>query len=151
VYDALADPDQARELCAGSMPGRGPRDRRGVPALPARDGPVAVPEDAVVRPIGVEQSNSSLVFGSELVLKVFRRLEPGINPELEMLRFLTAREFPNIAPLRGWYEYDGRSFAATLGVAQEFLPDARDGWELALEQIATDPRASSGCSGASAR
>ena len=49
--------------------------------------------DAPVRPVGVEQSNSSIVFGDETVLKVFRKLEPGINPELELLRFLTARGF----------------------------------------------------------
>jgi trehalose synthase-fused probable maltokinase len=91
--------------------------------------------------MGVEQSNSSIVFGGETVLKVFRRLEPGINPELEVLQFLTRREFPNIAPLQGWYEYDGKSFGATLGVAQRFFGDAVGGWELALDQIATDPAA----------
>ena len=71
--------------------------------------------DAAVRPMGVEQSNSSIVFADETVLKVFRRLEPGINPELEMLRFLTEHEFESIAPLQGWYEYEGRSLPATLG------------------------------------
>jgi maltokinase len=86
----------------------------------------------------VEQSNSSIVFGDETVLKVFRRLEPGINPELELLQFLTEHEYPNIAPLLGWYEYEGRSFAATLGVAQRFFPDATGGWELALDQIGSD-------------
>ncbi len=91
--------------------------------------------------MGVEQSNSSIVFGDDTVLKVFRRLEPGINPELEVLQFLTRREFANIAPLQGWYEYDGRSFGATLGVAQRFFSDAVGGWELALDQIATDPAA----------
>jgi maltokinase len=91
--------------------------------------------------MGVEQSNSSIVFGDETVLKVFRRLEPGINPELELLQFLTRREFANIAPLQGWYEYDGRSFSATLGVAQRFFGDAVGGWELALDRIATDPAA----------
>ena len=75
--------------------------------------------------MGVEQSNTSIVFDDRLVLKVFRKLEPGINPELEMLRFLTAHGFPNIAPLHGWYEYEGEALAATLGVAQAFLPDAR--------------------------
>jgi maltokinase len=139
VYDALADPDQARELVRRIDAGEDLETAEGCLRFRRANGPVAVAEDAPVRPIGVEQSNSSLVFGSELVLKVFRRLEPGINPELEMLRFLTVRGFPHIAPLRGWYEYEGRSLAATLGVAQEFLPEARDGWELVLEQIATDP------------
>ncbi|MGA2013125.1 MAG: hypothetical protein ABSH51_21675 [Solirubrobacteraceae bacterium] len=97
--------------------------------------------DAPVRAMGVEQSNSSIVFGEETVLKVFRRLEPGINPELELLQFLTRRGFEHIAPLQGWYEYEGRAFAATLGVAQRFVADATGGWELALAQIATDPGA----------
>jgi maltokinase len=102
-------------------------------------GPVSL--DAPARPIGVEQSNSSVVFGDDTIVKVFRRLEPGINPELEMLRFLTEHEFANIAPLLGWYEYDGRSLAATLGVVQRFFPHARGGWELALDQVASDPAA----------
>jgi maltokinase len=95
--------------------------------------------DAPARPVGVEQSNSSVVFGDDTIVKVFRRLEPGINPELELLRFLAEHHFANIAPLLGWYEYDGKSLAATLGVAQTFFPDARGGWELALDQIAKDP------------
>jgi maltokinase len=86
-----------------------------------------------MRPMGAEQSNSSVVFGDELVLKVFRRLEPGVNPELEMLRFLSARNFPNIASLAGWYEYSGELMHATLGILQEFVGEARDGWELALD------------------
>ena len=98
-----------------------------------------LPLDAPIRPMGVEQSNSSVVFGDQTALKVFRKLEPGINPELELLQFLTRQRFANIAPLQGWYEYDGRAFQATLGVAQRFLPDAVGGWEMALDQIATDP------------
>ena len=92
-----------------------------------------------VQPIGREQSNSSVVFDDRVVLKLFRKLEAGINPELEMLRFLTHREFPGIAPLHGWYEYEGASLNATLGVAQEFLPDATDGWSLGLEEVASEP------------
>jgi trehalose synthase-fused probable maltokinase len=103
------------------------------------DGAIALPEDATVRAIGVEQSNSSLVIDDRVVLKVFRKLEAGINPELEVLRFLTGHEFPNIAPLHGWYEYEGTPLSATLGVAQEFLPDAVGGWELALERIENEP------------
>ena len=86
-----------------------------------------------IRPMGAEQSNSSVVFGEELVLKVFRRLEPGVNPELEMLRFLSEREFPNIAALAGWYEYSGERMHATLGILQEFVGQARDGWMFALD------------------
>ncbi|HTN25838.1 MAG TPA: phosphotransferase [Solirubrobacteraceae bacterium] len=86
-----------------------------------------------IRPMGAEQSNTSIVFGEEQVLKVFRRVEPGINPELEMLRFLSTREFENIATLTGWYDYNGELMQATLGILQQFIGEARDGWQLALD------------------
>jgi trehalose synthase-fused probable maltokinase len=90
------------------------------------------------RPAGVEQSNSSVIFGDQLILKAYRRLEAGINPELEVLRFLTRHEFRNMAALVGWYAYRGRLIDATLGVLQEFVPEARDGWEMALDDLARD-------------
>ena len=136
VYDALADGAQGRELL---------HRIRGSAELTAEHGILRFrwAETAAagyggtvdVRPVGVEQSNSSVVFGDELILKVFRRLEPGVNPELELLRFLSAREFPHIAPLVGWYEYAGRLMDATLGTLQEYLSGARDGWELCLEDL----------------
>ena len=98
-----------------------------------------LPQGAVARPVGVEQSNSSIVFDDRVVVKLFRKLEPGINPELEMLRFLAAHGFEHIPALEGWYDYDGQALAATLGVAQEFIPHATGGWELALEEIVSDP------------
>ncbi|HKB93883.1 MAG TPA: phosphotransferase [Gaiellaceae bacterium] len=90
------------------------------------------------RDVGAEQSNTSVVFDDELILKIFRRLEPGINPELEMLRFLTEHGFENVAALGGWYSYAGGPLAATLGILQEFVRDGRDGWELALDELAED-------------
>jgi trehalose synthase-fused probable maltokinase len=139
LHDALADPEHARELLTRIDASETLDTGEGSLRFARANGVVILPDDVSVRLIGVEQSNSSIVFGEQLVLKVFRKLEAGINPELEMLRFLTAREFPNIAPLHGWYEYEGRSFAATLGVAQRFFADAIDGWELALDQIVDDP------------
>jgi maltokinase len=96
-------------------------------------------EDAEIRAIGAEQSNTSVVLDDTLVLKAFRRLEAGDNPELEMLRFLSARGFPHIAELAGWYAYEGELMDATLGVVQRFVPSARDGWELALDELGSDP------------
>jgi maltokinase len=95
--------------------------------------------DADVRAMGAEQSNSSIVFDDTLVLKVFRRLEAGDNPELEMLRFLSGRDFPNIAELAGWVDYEGELMNATLAVVQRFVPGGRDGWELALDELGSDP------------
>jgi predicted trehalose synthase len=87
------------------------------------------------RQISAEQSNTSVVFDEELILKVFRRLEAGINPELELLRFLTERGFANIAQLAGWYAYSGRPMDATLGILQRFVANGVDGWELALDTL----------------
>jgi maltokinase len=136
VYDALADGAHGRELL---------HRVRGSAEVAAEDGILRFrwAESAAagfggtveVRPVGVEQSNSSVVFGDELILKVFRRLEPGVNPELELLRFLSARDFAHIAPLAGWYEYAGRLVYATLGTLQEYLTGARDGWALCLDDL----------------
>jgi maltokinase len=90
------------------------------------------------RPVGTEQSNSSVVFGDELILKLFRRVEPGINPDLEITRFLTEKGFDRIPALRGWYEIEGRNLDATLGLLQRFVGGSRDGWELALDELGAD-------------
>ncbi|HEX5898471.1 MAG TPA: phosphotransferase [Solirubrobacteraceae bacterium] len=139
VYDAFADP-RACDLLGGLL--RDGAEVRGEHARiefhwredvdPPRPG-------AKVRPIGAEQSNTSIVFDDALVLKAFRRVEAGDNPELEMLRFLSGRDFPHIAELGGWYQYEGELMDATLGVVQRFVPDARDGWELALDELGSDP------------
>ena len=141
AVDAVADPELARRLLIAMQQGRAVDTGEGCIRFQHVESTGPLPVDEPARPMGVEQSNSSIVFGTETVLKVFRRVEPGINPELEMLRFLAAQGFAHIAPLRGWYEFQGRSFAATLGVAQRFLPDATGGWELALRQIRDDPAA----------
>jgi maltokinase len=141
VYDALPVPQHARELLRRIEVSETIETEEGRFSFQRTDEMKDLPDDVPVRPMGVEQSNSSLVFGEELVLKVFRKLEAGLNPELEMLRFLTARGFPNIAPLHGWYDYDGHALAATLGVAQQFFPDGQGGWELALDEIETNPDA----------
>ena len=131
--DALADPRQVRELVhmirgGAKMPGRG-----GVVEFAPVSGFGGELREA--RPVGAEQSNTSIVFDEELILKVFRRLEAGINPELELLRFLTEHGFPNIAELFGWYAYAGRQMDATLGILQRFVAGARDGWERALDTM----------------
>jgi maltokinase len=89
--------------------------------------------------MGAEQSNTSIVFDDALVLKAFRRVEAGINPELEMLRFLSERGFPHVAELGGWYQYEGELMDATFGVVQRYVPGAWDGWELALDDLGVDP------------
>ena len=96
-------------------------------------------ELGAARAVSTEQSNSSMIFDEALILKVFRHLEPGINPELEMLRFLTEQGFRNIPALGGWYGYSGGPLTATLGLLQEYVAGAVGGWELALDEITDAP------------
>ena len=75
-----------------------------------------------------------------LILKVYRRLEAGINPELEMLRFLDrARLRERRRRSAAGTRTAGRPIEATLGILQEFVPGALDGWELALDELAVAP------------
>lgn len=83
-----------------------------------------------------EQSNSSILFGDKFFFKVFRRLEPGVNPDLEIGRFLTEKEFPNIAPVAGALEYrraDGDSM--TLGILTTYFPASHDAWVHTLDTL----------------
>jgi len=89
------------------------------------------------RVLGGEQSNTSIVLDG-LMLKLYRRVEAGISPELEMLLFLTEHAFTNVPELVGWYRYAGTPITSTLGVLQRLLPDARDGWDLVLEAVPGD-------------
>jgi trehalose synthase-fused probable maltokinase len=139
VYDALADGAHGRELLHRMRRGdQVPVDDGTLRFLWAETASAGGAGGVEVRPVGVDQSNSSVVFGESLILKAFRRVEPGVNPELELLRFLSERGFPHIAPLSGWYEIQGRQIDATLGILQEYLAGARDGWELVLDAIRDD-------------
>ncbi|MGQ9370589.1 4-alpha-glucanotransferase [Azospirillum sp. ST 5-10] len=78
---------------------------------------------------GAEQSNTSVRVGDRAILKAFRKLEPGVHPEVEVTRFLTeVARFANTPRLLGWVEQPGAEAATTLFVLQELVPDAEDGW-----------------------
>ena len=140
VYDAIADPSLVRET-VGLM--RGGATIRladatmvfwGAESLRHRAG-----ELTSVRPMGAEQSNSSVVLDEQLALKLYRRIEPGVNPELELLRFLTDRGFEHIAALEGYAAFQGRPLETTLALLQRFVPSHGDAWRLALDTIASEP------------
>jgi maltokinase len=134
--DALGDPQQVRELVHMIRAGTKVPAGEGTVEFAQVEGFAGLGQELhEARSIGAEQSNTSIVFDEELILKVFRRLEAGINPELELLRFLTERGFENIAQLAGWYAYTGRPMDATLGILQRFVAGGQDGWELALDTM----------------
>jgi maltose alpha-D-glucosyltransferase/alpha-amylase len=82
------------------------------------------------------QTNRGIVFGNQYYLKVFRKLEIGISPELEMGRFLTARGFPNVPRIAGWLQYKRQNGEEmTLGVLTEFQAHAQDTWGYTLDLL----------------
>jgi len=139
VYDALADGTLTRALIDLMRTDTESQSSEGTIELrPAELAAVVDWAGLEPRPVSSEQSNSSVIFGDELILKLYRRLEAGINPELELLRFLTSRDFPNVAALAGWFGYTGRPIDATLGVLQRFVEGGLDGWDFAQASLADD-------------
>jgi maltose alpha-D-glucosyltransferase/alpha-amylase len=85
--------------------------------------------DAAVRRSSAEQSNSALIVGGQVMLKLFRRIHAGAHPEAEMGRYLTERGYPNIAPMLGEITHrDAAGTPYTLGVAQGFIYNEGDAW-----------------------
>jgi maltose alpha-D-glucosyltransferase/alpha-amylase len=83
-----------------------------------------------------EQSNSSVIFGDKLILKFFRRLDFGVNPDLETLRVLGAQQFPYTPGLAGALEYrSGKEEPRTIGILTAFVPKAKDAWEYTLDVL----------------
>ncbi|HET6173430.1 MAG TPA: phosphotransferase [Gaiellales bacterium] len=141
AYDALSDPDLAYELVDLVRTAAGAHtDEAAVDFEPTARPDVLPPlSSAQLRAIGEGHSNSSVVVGEELVLKAYRRLAPGINPELELLRFLGEHGFENTPALLGSYAHSGRQIDATLGIVSRFVPSECDGWTFALASLAGDP------------
>lgn len=140
--DATADPIlhaalletimTGRQLSAGASVlighrlGVGPRDRL-TAGLPSRV-------------FGGEQSNTSILYGDVALLKIFRRLQPGANPDIEIHQRLTHSGNRSVATLFGWLAAEPPDAAGRTDLAMlvEQLPQARDGWELALAAVADD-------------
>jgi maltokinase len=82
-----------------------------------------------------EQSNTSLMYGDSAILKVFRRLQPGINPDIELGIGLAEHGSTHVPRLLGSVtaERDGDTYA--IAVLQEYMTTATDGWELAKHSV----------------
>ena len=130
MYDALHDADLTRPLLAGIAAGAelGPLRMRAMPG--ATFDPCL---DSLV--LGGEQSNTSLVFGEESILKVFRRLSPGPNPDLEVTTALARLGSPQIAEPLGWIETRLEGVPTSLAILSRYLRLATDGWTLAATSV----------------
>jgi malto-oligosyltrehalose trehalohydrolase len=93
-----------------------------------------------IRRGSAEQSNTSIRVGDRAILKVIRKLESGVHPELEVSRFLTeAAGFAATPSLLAWAELDGAAStpgATTLSILESFVPNEGDGWSWVLAQLA---------------
>lgn len=111
AYDALADPELALALLEMVSDGAERAER--------------------VRPVGGEQSNTSLIFDNRLIMKVFRRVQPGLNPDVEVSLALDEVGFNHVAAPVGnwrWKDYD-------LAIVRELLVGGSEGWALALTSL----------------
>ena len=94
-------------------------------------------EKLSVRRAEVEQTNSSVILGERLILKAYRRLQKGTNPDLEIGRYLTEEaRFENTPPLAGAIEYTGPDGeTTTLGLLQGYVENQGDGWSYVLDYL----------------
>jgi maltokinase len=110
VYDALVDPELAIEFVHHIAPGE---------------------QVAHVRSLNVEQSNTSVVYDERVIMKLFRRVPDGPNPDVEVTEGLARVGFEHIsAPVASWRK-DGRDLA----VVRQFLEGGTEGWQLALTSL----------------
>ena len=141
LYDAFGEEQSSRillDLIASRRRFSGACGKlRGQPAKSFRALREPTEEPLPARLLKAEQSNSSLVYGDRLLLKLFRRLEEGVNPDLELGAFLTdTARFPHIAPLAGSIDYrdpNGASF--TVAVLQGFVRNESDAWSQTLDAV----------------
>jgi maltose alpha-D-glucosyltransferase/alpha-amylase len=141
VYDAMEDDGFCRFLIDAIERRRRFKGRSGewVATPTRRIRSVRGQKDVPLEPsqVGAEQSNTSVVFGNRLILKLFRRLDEGVNPEVEICRFLTDKaHFNNIPQLAGAVEYRrGRAKTVSLMVLQSFVPNEGDAWGYTLDSL----------------
>lgn len=139
LYDALWNEDCAYSLLA-SMGQRA--QFQGSSGTVVGSATTLFDEAAIQReisPISVmkaEQSNTSVKFGDRVIMKLYRRVEPGLNPELEIGRTLTARNFRHSPSLVGALEYHhAHNEPTTLALAQTFIANQGNAWEHTLSQL----------------
>jgi maltose alpha-D-glucosyltransferase / alpha-amylase len=139
LLDALSDPSFTRAFLEAI--GRRRRFRGEAGTLTTAPTPAyrrLLPDEGVGEPGRVrgEQSNSSVTYASSLILKLFRRFQPGENPDLEIGRYLTRKGFPHVPHVGGAIEYapDGAP-SGTLAMVQEFVPNEGDAWSFTLDEL----------------
>ncbi|WP_332461131.1 maltose alpha-D-glucosyltransferase [Acuticoccus mangrovi] len=132
LIDGTVDESLAAELVQLMIRGetRGRVHFKGSPAL------TEIEELAPARPLGLEQSNVSIVFGEQIILKIYRRLREGEQPDVEVARHLTDVGYSHTPALVGTIELDGDGAPAVLAAAFSFVPNQGDAWSSVLDALA---------------
>jgi maltokinase len=134
-FDALFDEESARWLLGLIEAGADVDGLRFTPEPGAR-----LPLDSPARVVDGEQSNSSVIFDTAAILKVFRRVTPGENPDVELNRVLARGGNPHVAPLLGAIDQaPGAGVASdeptSLAMLTAFAPNSADGWSMAQASV----------------
>jgi maltokinase len=128
AYDAMYAEQPSRDLLAMISAGRQFERLHFIPEPDAK-----VVDDTTARVIEGEQSNTSVVFSASAILKLYRRIVPGINPDLELSRALGRAGNPHVAPLMGAVEgEDDTGEPLALATVTGFASNAADGWAMAV-------------------
>jgi maltose alpha-D-glucosyltransferase/alpha-amylase len=141
LYDALYDPSFCKALLGTVDRGRQFKgdgaEVRARPSKVFRKARGAAQDALEPSLLKREQSNTSIVYGDRLILKLFRRVTEGLNPDLEIGRFLTEKaEFKHTPPLAGSFELRrGRGEPATLGILQGMVANEGDAWRYTLDSL----------------
>jgi maltose alpha-D-glucosyltransferase/alpha-amylase len=138
LYDAFYDPAFSTALLDAVGERRRLGGRRGqLAATPTRAfRRLRGREPLAANPSRAEQSNTSVTFGDRLILKLFRRLEEGINPDIEIGQALTDDGFEHVPALAGWLAYrTPKGEPSALGIVQQYVPNQGDAWQYTLDQV----------------
>ncbi len=130
AFEASADPELA-VLLLGCFAAGAVRDGLRFDVEPG----VALETELHARPVGAEQSNTSIVFGDSAILKLYRRPHPGPNRDLELHRALAGVGSEHVAQPLGSLQADLDGEPAVLGFLQRFLPGAAEGWATATASV----------------
>lgn len=134
LHDATVSPDFWKALFTWWQGGGKGRSLYGLYAG-SIDRSLASVEVETARPLSAEQSNSSAILNDRLFIKLYRRIGLGINPETELLDYLTRAGFRFVPRLYGTISFKRMNQQSALGILQEALPFETDGWNYALEMI----------------